>query len=450
MKISQINAELTRNFWIELTPNRIFMMPIILGLLFLLVGIPDSSRYSTLLYASGGMIFFLLHIWGNKQVADAVIHEVNERTWDNQRLTLIRPFELAIGKLFGSTMFPWYGCIYCIALYVYCSLHLQDTHKYIMLLGHSLLSAILTHSFVLSISILGIQKKRNQEKISGTYYYILGIALSFALLGFSIQTISQDLTTTLHWYFTTYAWENFYLFSLLCFFVWSFTSLFRCMRKELNYSNGAIVWVGFLLFLAIYIIGFTASIDLSKEGLIHSMPSLLLIYTAYHCICFFMAFNESKDIVALKIVYTSLKTGNLRDLSENIPLWLVTLVISAITAILYLLSGIYSTITNGSSWLTNNPTFFTLSLLSFLLRDIGILYLSNASPKSKRGDIATIVYLALLYLLIPSTLHLLGIRALDDFFYPNIEGKNTFSFSFPLLQAILTTSIAFYKYKRNS
>ena len=50
--------------------------------------------------------------------ASAIIGEIRERTWDGQRLSSLGAGTMMWGKLFGSTIFNWFGGAICLAVIV--------------------------------------------------------------------------------------------------------------------------------------------------------------------------------------------------------------------------------------------------------------------------------------------------------------------------------------------
>ena len=102
------NPELRRLAWLELTSARLVAMPVVLSLL-LLIGLLNNASAAAL--ASGALTVYLLltHFWGLRQAAESIAEEFRARTWDLQRMSVLQPRELALGKLLGANVFTWYG-----------------------------------------------------------------------------------------------------------------------------------------------------------------------------------------------------------------------------------------------------------------------------------------------------------------------------------------------------
>lgn len=429
-------AEWLRNFWLELTPNRIFLMPLLLGLLFFLAGVGDGNHSIPLLYTSATILFLLLHIWGSKQAADAIITEVNEATWDSQRMTLIQPFSLSFGKLFGSTIYCWYGSLFCIPVYLYNSLQQTNPGSYLLILGQMILSALMVHSLIITSSLLGIQKKRNLTKINSSQYFFLGILLSFFLTGLSVGTIydfsEQEIVL---WHGQRYKFANFYLKSLLVFSLWSFLALYRVTRRELNYSNGFSVWIAFLCFLAIYVSGFSKNF----HGITDEFSKLLLVYATFHIITLITAYSEPKTITGF--FWHSIRNFRNTESGKYISLWMISLVFCLLTCFYSLWMGFFSQ-------QSFSHFLFPLNCFFFLTRDLIIILLAAFLPGFQRRELAALVYLLLLYIILPSVLNLFFSDSLHPFFYPDIQFSSPFSLLFPFSQTIFMFSVLFYLHKQ--
>src|SRR4051812_6191928 len=112
----QLNSEIRRNLWLEFSAHRLIAMPVGLSLIFYVADKLDESKglaahnpHASLAITAGTLYFLLVKIWGGHKAAEAVIEEVNDNTWDFQKLSALSPAQLTLGKLFGGTSYSWYG-----------------------------------------------------------------------------------------------------------------------------------------------------------------------------------------------------------------------------------------------------------------------------------------------------------------------------------------------------
>mgnify|MGYP001764379693 CR=1 FL=1 len=81
--------ELRRNLWLEFTPHRLIVTPVVLAALFYLA------------YLSGGILsvqsmsfyvfIFFTYLWGIRSASEALCDEINQKTWDWQSALLCHP-----------------------------------------------------------------------------------------------------------------------------------------------------------------------------------------------------------------------------------------------------------------------------------------------------------------------------------------------------------------------
>ncbi|HEY5720670.1 MAG TPA: hypothetical protein VIW02_09840, partial [Gammaproteobacteria bacterium] len=152
----ELNPELRRNLWLELGPQRLLLMPLVLGLLFALAyaladGV-DAGRYAVAVTAAiaYGLVCVL---WGMHLAGEAVLGEVAARTWDWQRMSSVAPWSMTWGKLLGSTLYPWYAALFCLPAFALgvASVPGVDLGWWLgMLLG----GAVLAHALGLTWSLL--------------------------------------------------------------------------------------------------------------------------------------------------------------------------------------------------------------------------------------------------------------------------------------------------------
>ncbi|KOR27669.1 hypothetical protein TI03_06390 [Achromatium sp. WMS1] len=125
------NPEFRKNIQLHLNPAKLVMMPIVLGMIFFAIYLYNTHsnqhhwyQVDTRAYIANIMQIYsltlfgiLVFIWGTKMAVDSLIGEFNDKTWDSQRMTAIGPWNLVWGKLFGGTLFSWYGGVICLLVF---------------------------------------------------------------------------------------------------------------------------------------------------------------------------------------------------------------------------------------------------------------------------------------------------------------------------------------------
>jgi hypothetical protein len=166
-----------------------------------------------------------------------------------------------------------------------------------------------------------------------------------------------------------------------------------------------------------YYAGFTAGID----GVDPGGRITVGFYIAFAIglgFTYLMAFSEPKNPVDYRALLEAFRNRNIDAFGKRLPLWSLSF---AITVLLYLLIFVLSFIGGGLPRLDEEfavTALYLLSILGFAARDICLLLWVNLRSGSARADAATIVYLTILYGLIPALLWAAGADGLLPVFLP--------------------------------
>jgi hypothetical protein len=111
-----MNPEFQRNLWLEMSPSRALLMPLVIALIFAVFSLNEGLKG---VGGAAAIIFFVVAIvWGPFKAARTVTDDVRDRTWDGQRMSSLSPAAMTLGKLFGSTIYCWYGAAFALAAMV--------------------------------------------------------------------------------------------------------------------------------------------------------------------------------------------------------------------------------------------------------------------------------------------------------------------------------------------
>ena len=121
-------AEFRRNLWLELSPQRLIALPVIVLVLVLLNQVANRGDPGGLTDLGSWVFYVMVFLWGSRRAAAAVSEEVNGDTWTGQRLSALSPAALVVGKLFGATAFIWYGGL--VGLGLYAAMGFRTTHEF--------------------------------------------------------------------------------------------------------------------------------------------------------------------------------------------------------------------------------------------------------------------------------------------------------------------------------
>jgi len=408
----KLNPELLRYSWLEFSTHRLIAMPVVIGMILYLCS--QSTPPEEIIASAAQSIFVLLiGLWGGHKAAEAVIDEVNESTWDFQRLSSLSPASLTIGKLLGSPSYCWYGG--CMALIAYIWVIFQSVSAYYLLCNVLLLvvSGLICHASALLSSLQAVQVRtqaRGKMRVVG--HQILGILVgSSFLMGlipqrevWRIMASNNTVYPQVQWYGATYELTGFIACLAVIVLFWLLAGVYWQMRAQLKMRTGPWLWAAFVLFVMAYMAGFS-NFDEFAPNMPATMP--LIGFSVAMVSLYLMVFLEPWSGVYYRKLLDSWKNRNKAALMNLFPRWVVSLLFAVIAAILVVVMADKPVI-----------SMAVLACLAFAVRDIALLHYFTLQPGTRRATAAALFYLAVLYFLIPSLLGVLHLVDLLPLFMP--------------------------------
>ncbi len=397
-----MSPEFLRNVWLEMTLHRRLMMPIVLLVIFFIIHAMGS--WGWVHGAARLTIVALGMLWGVRLAGEALIDEIDNRTWDQQRMSAITPWQMSWGKLFGSTVYVWYGLLLVVPVFLFSGLMVGEpmlAAKLILLLS----GAVLVQALALLMSLLMVRRMgRHRRSLSNI---ALIITLFFIL---TVAPFYDEYYAQLSWYGLRVSELVFMALSSVVFCGWALLALYRTMGEELQLKHRPLAWLGFSLFLIFYVLGFSpeAGGEVMELNLAGAFFIALLL-------CYAMIFIERKEPLDLRrFQVTRAQQGGVAALIY-LPCWVVSLgVVLVLGLLLQWVDG------PQMRFLESIVVFDQLVMLSllFLMRDIAIVIYFNLTKQSQRADATAVVYIALLYLLLPMLFSAMGFIMLNNLLMP--------------------------------
>ncbi|WP_027358650.1 hypothetical protein [Desulforegula conservatrix] len=422
------SPEFQRNIWLEMTPSRLIIMPVILMASFFLSYISDDYHLGASTAAIAKTLFIVISmIWGTKLASESVMNEVRDHTWDWQRMSVLSPWELTLGKLFGSTVYSWYGAAICLFVFLISSMG-EDTILTVRTSLALLAAGIFAQSTSMLASMTALQKDRVYYKGQTSAFLVLGIMAAGPFLSFAM-TIKDE---KLEWFVQSFNSADFMLCTLICYTAWSVLGINRLMRSELQMKNMPWIWFGFVFFNMVYAAGFLNEpmTDIKLTDAV--TPRLFAAFFVAASAVYFMVFSEKKDFLTLRGLTEMARESKWKSFLEHSPRWLLTLPIAVVTGI----SLVPVALLSGSSENTGNMMLFVITALFFMMRDICIILFCNLDDSNKKPDIMAIVCLGMLYGLFPAILLAMKSETLTLLFWPRLDLNPVLGGIFALLEFI--------------
>jgi hypothetical protein len=420
------NPEFARNLWLEITPQRMLIMPMVLGALFLLAFVSDKYSFADSVATTAIMAYLALALlWGTKQASESVMNEIRDHTWDSQRMSSISPMDLAIGKLFGSTIYSWYGALICLTVYAL-SVQPKKSGDPLMMVLVFLLGGIFAQSVGMLASMMAIRKDRKLTRGQTAGFLILGVVVTLPFFGVVVES-----HLPVEWYGVTFDWTPFLISSLFCFTFWAIAGIYQLMRVELQVRNMPWLWYGFVIFLMVYAAGFTMTAKVANESTLGAAPPpLFAAFFVALATTYFMAFAERKDFILISVLMGQVRNKEWRTFLERSPRWILTLPLAMIAGVILALSG------SGDLGARVKLLAMVASLLFFTFRDLGVMLFCNLGGSTKRADMLTVLYLSLLYGIVPTIFEVMGFKSATLLFWPRIDLYPFLGAALALLEAI--------------
>jgi len=387
-------------------------MPAVLAAILLLVSlISNEHPHQALVSGTQTLFGIIVFVWGTRLASDSVISEIKDRTWDSQRMSSIGAWSMTWGKLFGSTIYQWYGGLLCLLVYGVLTIGDPDA-KTLFTFALFISAGLFGQSVALLTSLQAVNKERSRIKSQASAFFVLGLIVSTMILPPALNS-----TSSFRWFGITFQGSQFLLVSVIVFLCWTIFGIYRLMRAELQMRNGPFVWLSFACFLAAYFAGYpfiaNGSERLSSRFFVAYVVGVVLTYV--------MALSERKDPVAIHRLLVSYARKEWRRILQETPCWLITLLpvfIAACGTALTSDDSVYVWSKSLGSW-----TFMLASFL-FLLRDICLILFFNFAKNPKRADMIMILSLGLLYWVIPGIMNSMGFDAATAMFWPQSDHKS--------------------------
>ena len=437
-----MNPEFQRNLWLELTPRRMFLMAVVLALIFFAAALTDGA-VSGPGEAARWLYYLIVVVWGTRNAARSVVGEIRDRTWDVQRLSSLGAGTMTWGKLFGSTIYNWFGGAICLAVILADVFANRGAAVTLIELVYYLAIGVIAQAAALLASLVAAGRRQAHSQFEVFVFQAVGLAAAVAVyyVWASADPAGSILAggtpaDAIVWWGLALDARAFLLLSLAVFTAWTLTGCVRQMRLELKMRNGPLIWLGFLLFIGIYVAGFDAW--LSQNGTLTHLDAvarrLLLAGTTFAALAYLMVFLEPKDRVQYRRLGGLLARFRLGEAASGLQCWM-TAYLAALGVGIALFFWLGQTSTP--------PDQATIcAMLGFCTRDVAIIVLAGTLSRRRGGDFAAVAILFALYVLIPAIVGGLKLEAADVFFFPRASDPLWLSPALAWSEAVLATVLA--------
>ena len=395
------NPEFKRNLWLEFSPQRLLLMPLMLALIAALtIFLSEQDNASSNLHLVFSILGGLLAVgWGSFAVMHSINSEISERTWDQQRLCSLTPWQMAWGKLLGASAYAWYGALLCAAVALVTGLLGPNPIRAVILLVAAILGTLATHCWLMASRLHTMDVHRVES--SRTVQRLFGIFMLLQILPVILMAIFQnreDNQLSL-WWGIPLGFSSLSLLLAVQALALGLLALWRSMSTQLMVRTTPWAWFTGCAALGFIFAGFA---DAPRLGWL--FPSM--ICTALVASYFALFTEKNNALVWRTVLYHARHRAWLRCL-QALPLWPVSWLLALLVTLLYTAyagTGSHIASDTANAALSQKmgkvlPSMMWMLLLH-ALRDAGIyLFFAWRNSTRKPAGMALLTYAVLGYIL---------------------------------------------------
>lgn len=422
LTLAERNPEFRRQLWLEFSLPRLIGMPAVLGLVFLAVAMAGERALAT-----AGQTGFVILVWayGSRLASAALLDEVNEATWDAQRLSSLTPWQLTWGKLLGGTAYAWYGGLVCLGVWWGASLAAGEGLPVVASIG-AVAGGVGLQATSLILSLAAARRGGNVARRGGAWWVVMLLALP-GLGGLPFQGSERVLV----WWGQPVPTFPFYTAMAVVFAAWAVLGAHRLMAAALQVPQRPVAWVAFQVWVALFAAGFDA--PGSALGRFAFVLTVVASITAYATL-----FLEPPRLGLWQRLAARWREGGFSlATQQQVPLLGASVALLLVSGLLASLLLPWTTASSGLGAFAAAGLPLTLALLT--LRDLALACAVFWAPGIKRPEGAALVLLALINFVLPWLLLSLGAATLASWLQPMIGSVGARS---SLSDAWLSASIA--------
>ena len=396
-----MNPEFRRQLWLELNASRLVLLAISLGALFALMGLIDAQFGLGHALPTAAMVTFIgvTVAWGGQCAGESIFDELRAHTWDLQRISALAPWTLTWGKLFGATSYQWLAGLACLIVYAVTSPLAPAA------LFARVLQALGGAVFVHALSMIGAFAVAGRGLPGGAPLGTkwLGIALGLAY-GWGAFHLDERLAIT--WFGHAYPALVFATTLMVFASAWAVLGAYRMMCVELQVATIPVAWSGLIGFVTL--VGAGLMVQSAESQLDLARWCATIGFACALAGAYLAAFTLHRDPLAFYRISRHGRAHHWRALAQESPLWLWSIVLAGGLALLSAALGPMSFA--AAAWTGLQGA--AVPMVLYAIRDLLILLGASFGLRPARAEVTTMIYLGLLYWLVPAVLNRMGLASL--------------------------------------
>ncbi len=389
-----LNPEFQRNLWLEISPKRLLLMPVVLAVIYAMVVYNNQPATGILMFVFSVIGALFVVGWGSLAVTQSINHEISERTWDQQRLSALSAWQMAWGKLFGSAIYPWFGGLIC-ALVVLSSSFMggHNPPRTIIYVVAAIVAAASFHSWIMALRLHTLDLNIQSSSSTTRKLFVLFFVLQW-FLGTLFWLRRDEVSGLGQWWGLRMGFPSLFLLLSVLSLLLGLLALWRTMLTQLMVRTIPWAWVLGCLSVGLIAAGFT---NYANESVFWMVSVAIISVIA----SYFAFFTEKKQTTNWRAVVFYVQQRNYRRMLQSLPLWPVSWLLALVftlTYTLYIKVAGLSTVGAGS-FVHSSVSSVLWMLLLHTLRDAGIfLFFAWRNSPRKPVGMAVLTYVMLGYI----------------------------------------------------
>lgn len=403
------NPEFKRNLWLSFTRHRLIAMPVLLGLVFLALAFDSNDRAIAVaghIYTAALTLFvFIVWLWGARNANQSIVDELHDKTWDQQRMSALGPWDMTWGKLLGSTAYNWYGGAICLLVAIPAAV-ISENPDWLLDIGVLIAGALLLHGGLIALNTYSSQYEARLIQRGGLGWIAIIFTIVFLQAGISQFIYGQIFM----WWGLEFPIRIFMLLSVLLFGSCAVFAAWRVLSNALQVRTVPWAWPLFALILTGYASGFANPVPAEPVWYVCIVGLVVSMAMSYATL-----FTEPMQLPGWNRLRIRLERGDWRGLLQNLPLWPTTLLL----AICFALAASMPALQPAGVRFSDSVVFgMPLTFALMAIRDAAIVMFFSFSPKARRAPAVALLYLFVLDGLLPFLFGKAGLHPVAFLFLP--------------------------------
>lgn len=392
-----MNPEFRRQLWLQFSPTRLVVLPLLLAACFIAVYISVPSAPAAPLANTAMLLFAALVLgMGTFAAGGSVMDEIADRTWDQQRMSAMQPWAMTWGKLAGASAYGWYGGALCLLVALPSALVNEPLAIVVKETLMAALAGIVLQALLVAINLQLLKTGGRIARRGGVWVLLL-------VLLWSSGAVTGGLRSgQIPWWGQTFARLDFTVASLAVFAACALVAAWRSMAEVLAVRQMPWGWPALALVSTGYASGFAWGQNTQVFGVVGLSICAVLTY--------FALLTEPQPRPLWQRVVNRARGGQWRATLLQLPRWPSTLVLAVPFAVVTAMAGNPETAVPWS--LSTTVLLQPMAFVLLLGRDCALALFFAFSPQTRRPVIAFGVLMLVLYGLLPWLLGAVGGPAL--------------------------------------